>query len=87
MRRCAASCAHRRFVREYQAERHRQEIDRETATGGYATEMAEHPPLVTFKKWLIANAMSDDTSSVFPDPNDQENPYGDDFIFEPAAGW
>lgn len=55
MQGCHALCRHRRLVDEYRAERDRQEVVRETATGGYATELAEYPPIVTFQQWLIGH--------------------------------
>lgn len=56
MAKCRRGCLHRAFVRDYQVERNRQEVAREAITGGYATEEADHPPLVTFKTWLVDHA-------------------------------
>lgn len=53
MRACRALCVHREMVQAYRLERGRQEVEREEATGGYATEIAEYPPLITFKDWLV----------------------------------
>ena len=53
---CRRDCRHRAFVLDYRAERERQEIERETATGGSAAEVAEYPPLVTFRDWLEQHA-------------------------------
>jgi hypothetical protein len=78
MRGCVATCAHRRFVRDYQAERWRQEIERDAATGGYATELSEHPPIITFKKWLTDHAsdLSVAPATVEPTPDDWMPPPG-----------
>lgn len=53
---CRAGCGHRALVMAYRVERHRQEMAREAVTGGYATELAEHPPLITFAEWLTQHA-------------------------------
>ena len=78
MRNCVATCAHRRFVRDYQSERMRQEMTREDVTGGYATEISEHPPIITFKQWLVDHAapVSDVDDTVIPTPHDWEPPPG-----------
>lgn len=78
MRSCVATCAHRRFVRDYQGERARQEALRDEATKGYATELGEHPQIVTFKTWLIDHAgpVSDPDATVEPTPHDWEPPPG-----------
>lgn len=55
MRGCATDCAHRRFVRDYVAERERQVVAAEAQTHGYATEEREYfeeHDRVTFKSWL-----------------------------------
>jgi hypothetical protein len=39
-------------VREYRLAREAAEVAREYATGGYATEMTFHAPIITFKQWL-----------------------------------
>lgn len=44
------------MVLDYRSERDRQESMRDATTGGYAAELAEHPPLVTFRSWLEAHA-------------------------------
>lgn len=76
MRGCVASCGHRRFVREYQTERYRQEMVREDATGGYETELAQYNSerrLITFQQWLIDHAgMSEADATFNTDPHDQE---------------
>jgi hypothetical protein len=78
MRNCAASCLHRRFVRDYQVERMRQEMVRDAATLGYPTELVGYPEIVTFKSWLVDHAapvsLPDDT--VEPTPTDWEPPPG-----------
>jgi len=78
MRNCAATCAHRRFVRDYQVERMRQEIERDAATLGYPTEQVGYPDLVTFKTWLVDHAsdVSVTTDTVEPTPTDWEPPPG-----------
>ena len=77
MRNCVATCAHRRFVRDYQAERVRQEAVRDEVTKGYETELADHPEIVTFKSWLIDHkAPSPDDASVEPTPDEWEPPPG-----------
>lgn len=52
MQGCRASCLHRQLVEAYRIERHRQEGEREAATGGYATELSEYRQLVTFRQWI-----------------------------------
>ena len=81
MRNCVATCAHRRFVYDYQSERMRQEMVADDVSIGYATERAmylERKPLITFKKWLIDHASGlsalDDTVETTPD--DWEPPPG-----------
>lgn len=37
---------------EYRVARHAQELQREEATLGYATEMKNHNPIITFQDWL-----------------------------------
>lgn len=49
---CRALCLHRQLVEHYRIERERQLQARELATGGYATELDEHGPVVTFRDWL-----------------------------------
>ena len=49
---CKRDCRHRLMVSEYRAARAAQEADREAATSMYPTELAEHPPLLTFRDWL-----------------------------------
>lgn len=51
MRGCRASCLHQSFVRDYQAERERQEIAAENA---YRERDGNEnaPRLITFKEWL-----------------------------------
>jgi len=53
MRACKSSCLHRRLVLDYRAARHAAELQREQATGGYAAELAEHAPIITFQQYLI----------------------------------
>jgi hypothetical protein len=78
MRNCVATCAHRRFVRDYQAERARQEIVRDAETLGYPTEQVGYPDLVTFKRWLIDHTRpaSDPDATVDQTPHDWEPPPG-----------
>lgn len=52
MRKCRRGCLHRMLVDDYRSERHRQVIERENATGGYESEIAEYGQIVTFKSWL-----------------------------------
>ncbi|MBD3784043.1 MAG: hypothetical protein IE926_14030 [Micrococcales bacterium] len=40
------------MVQDYRLARHAAELARETATGGYAAEVADYGPIVTFKAWL-----------------------------------
>jgi hypothetical protein len=56
MRSCAVTCAHRRFVRDYQIDRARREAQRDAQTLGYQTEGQELPPLPAFKDWLVQHA-------------------------------
>jgi hypothetical protein len=49
-------CRHCVSVDAYRAARIAAELAREEATGGRATELAEYPPIITFKTWLIMNA-------------------------------
>lgn len=49
---CKRTCLHRTFVYEYRVARHAQELQREEATLGYATEMKNHNPIITFQDWL-----------------------------------
>lgn len=53
---CRRGCLHRAFVRDYHAAREAAELRRESATGGYPTETAEHGPILTFRDWLIQHA-------------------------------
>lgn len=53
---CRADCLHRRKVLDYRVARHAAELAREQATGGYAAELAEHAPLLTFRQYLIDTA-------------------------------
>lgn len=80
MRRCVATCAHRRFVRDYRAERSRQETVADHTSLGHAEELAAYlasNPLVTFKTWLIQHkALSPEDAMVEPTPNDWEPPPG-----------
>ena len=46
---------------DYRAERHRQEVELENATGGYAADVKDYfdrggKPLITFKDWLKGRA-------------------------------
>lgn len=52
MRGCRALCLHRQLVMEYRAERHRQEVEREAATGGYEAELDDYGEIVTFRRWI-----------------------------------
>ena len=56
MRGCKSGCAHRALVLQYRAERAAAEGLREGATSGYETELAEYPPIITFKKYIIDHA-------------------------------
>jgi hypothetical protein len=49
---CNACRRRARLSREYRAAREAAEVQRENATGGYATELREYGPLITFKDWL-----------------------------------
>lgn len=49
-------CLHCVSVDAYRAARIAAELAREEATGGWATEIAEYGPIVTFKDWLIMGA-------------------------------
>lgn len=53
MSNCRLSCRHRTMVLEYRAARAAAEAERESATSMYPTELAEHPPLLTFRDWLV----------------------------------
>jgi hypothetical protein len=73
---CHRGCLHRRFVQDYRIERHRQELAREDVTGGYEAEEADHPPIITFKKWLIDHAgMSAPDDIIEDDPYYGGDPY------------
>lgn len=78
MRSCIATCAHRRFVRDYRSERSRQEGQREEVTKGYDTEISEYLDLVTFKRWLVDHKqpVSDPDTTVETTPDDWEPPPG-----------
>jgi hypothetical protein len=53
---CKADCLHRRLVRDYTAERQRQEIAAENQYRDRdGNEHAE--PLITFKQWLTGHAI------------------------------
>lgn len=67
MRGCRRGCLHRQLVMDYRAERWRQEALREEATGGYATELAEHAPIVTFRDWLEQHRADPDDREPTPD--------------------
>jgi hypothetical protein len=75
---CAATCAHRRFVHDYRTERRRQAGAREDVTKGYAAELADHPPIVDFKTWLLSHSsdLSLSDAMVDPTPDDWEPPPG-----------
>jgi len=51
-----ADCAHcvriRDFAMQYRLAREAAEVAREGVTGGYATEVGLHAPIITFKQWL-----------------------------------
>lgn len=53
---CRRGCRHRAMVEEYRLARHAAECAREDATRGYATELSEYQPIITFKLWLTAVA-------------------------------
>lgn len=57
---CKRTCLHRQRVQEYTAARLAAEEAREAVTRGWATEMAEHQPIITFKDWLIQTAKGDE---------------------------
>lgn len=54
MSKCKRGCLHRLKVDEYRAARAAAEAVREAETGEYAAEVADYPPLITFRDWLIA---------------------------------
>jgi hypothetical protein len=80
MRGCRAACAHRAFVRQYQAERMRQELVADEASAGYETEFdayVDERPLVTFKSWLIDHAApSPEDLTIEPTHDDWKPPAG-----------
>lgn len=49
-------CRHCVSVDAYRAARIAAELAREEATGGWATEIAEYGPIVTYKDWLVMSA-------------------------------
>lgn len=49
-------CRHCTSVDDYRAARLAAELAREEETRGWATELAEYGPIVTFKSWLIMGA-------------------------------
>ncbi len=49
---CHRLCAHRTLVDDYRVARMNAEQARDDVTHGWATELREHPPIVTFKDWL-----------------------------------
>lgn len=49
---CGGRCTRCRKVAEYAALRHQQELDREAATAGYATESGQYGPLMTLRTYL-----------------------------------
>ncbi len=49
---CKRTCLHRNDVREYSAAREAAEVQREAETGGYAAEIEQYRPIITFKSWL-----------------------------------
>ena len=49
-------CRHCRSVEAYRAARIAAELRRDEATRGWATELAEYPPIITFKEWLRQSA-------------------------------
>lgn len=56
MTRCRKGCRHWAFVNDYRVAREAAELQRDAATRGHATEIAEHPPIITFKDWLQDHA-------------------------------
>lgn len=50
------SCQHCVSVDAYRAARIAAELAREEAAGGWATEIADYGPIITFKRWLIMGA-------------------------------
>lgn len=62
MRACASTCAHRRFVLDYIAERDAQLVQAEAVALGHAAETAEYfaeRSRLTFRRWLITHARAD----------------------------
>jgi hypothetical protein len=53
-------CRHCVSVDAYRAARIAAELAREEATGGWATELSEYGPIITFEQWLIMGAGSGD---------------------------
>jgi hypothetical protein len=49
-------CRHCTDVDVYRAARLAAELAREEATRGWATELAQYPPIITFRDWLIQSA-------------------------------
>jgi hypothetical protein len=52
-RRHPRGCQHCVSVDAYRAARVAAELAREETTRGWATELSEYPPIVTFRDWLI----------------------------------
>ena len=55
---CRGQCWRCQVTQEYRALRHAAEIQRESATSGYATEVALYGGLMTFKEYLVARRTS-----------------------------
>ena len=64
-------------VQDYRDERHRQELELEKATGGYATDKADYfarggDPLITYKDWLKSQKMGDAEQAARQGPVSRE---------------
>lgn len=73
MRGCAASCLHRAMVEDYRLARHNDEQARDAVTSQWPADEAlyaeQHPPLITFKAWLIGLATPQpDVVTALPEP-------------------
>ncbi len=71
MRLCASTCAHRRFVLDYVAERDAQAVRAEAATAGNSTELADYfgaggRPVE--QRWTFARWLKTHTGADYPYP-------------------
>ncbi len=70
---CAMTCLHRAMVLDYRLARHNDEQRRDEVTAQWPAEEAlyaeGHPPLITFKAWLIGLAQAKpDVVTTLPEP-------------------